>query len=270
MNRIALDLGFIQIYWYSIFIFLGVLIAAFIILRECKHQKINEDFITNLIFYGVISGLIGARLYYCLFNFDYYSKYPLEILEVWNGGLAIHGGILVGLLVVYLYTKKYKAKILKVTDIIAPGLIIGQAVGRWGNFFNGEAFGRATTKEALEKLGIPNAVIDGMNINGIYYQPTFLYESIWNTFGFIALLMLRRYKYLKTGQLTGFYLMWYSFGRFFIEIFRSDSLMLGPLKVAQIMSIILFVTGLLLFIFCKKGSRFDGLYKEAEKEEIKF
>lgn len=270
MNRIALDLGFIQIYWYSIFIFLGVLVASIVILRECKRQKINEDFIVNLIFYGVIFGLLGARLYYCLFHFDYYKTHPLEILEIWNGGLAIHGGILLGLLIVYIYAKKYKAKFLKVTDILAPGLILGQAIGRWGNFFNQEAFGRETTRLALEKLKIPEFVINGMNINGIYYQPTFLYESIWNIFGFIALLMLRRYKYLKTGQLTGFYLMWYSFGRFFIEIFRSDSLMLGTLKIAQVMSIILFVIGLLMFVFCKKGSRFEGLYKDTMKEEIKF
>lgn len=270
MSRIALDLGFVQIYWYSIFIFLGVLVASMIIFRECKRQKINENFITNLIFYTVIFGLIGARLYFCLFHWDYYSKYSLEILEVWNGGLAIHGGILVGILVVFFYTKKYKAKFLKVTDIIAPGLILGQAIGRWGNFFNREAFGRETTRIALEKLKIPDFVIEGMHFNGTYYQPTFLYESIWNLFGFIALLMLRRYKYLKTGQLTGFYLMWYSFGRFFIEIFRSDSLMLGPLKMAQVMSIILFVIGLLLFLFCKKGSRFDGLYKQVEEKEIQF
>lgn len=270
MNKIALDLGFIQIYWYSIFIFLGVLAASGVILRECKKQKINEDFIVNLIFYGMIFGLIGARIYYCMFNFAYYKTHLLEILEVWNGGLAIHGGILLGLIFVYFYTRKYKAKFLKITDILAPGLIIGQAVGRWGNFFNQEAYGRATTRLALEKLQIPEFVIDGMNINGIYYQPTFLYESIWNIFGFLALLILRRYKYLKTGQLTGFYLMWYSLGRFFIEIFRSDSLMFGQFKMAQIMSIILFIVGLLMFIFCKKGSRFEGLYKEEIKEEIKF
>ncbi len=270
MSRIALDLGFIQIYWYSIFIFIGILFASWVIISECKKQKINEDFIINLIFYGVIFGLIGARAYFCLFHLDYYSKYPLEILEVWNGGLAIHGAILAGLLVVFLYTKKYKAKFLKITDIIAPGLLLGQAIGRWGNFFNQEAYGKEMTREALQKLGVPDFVVEGMHINGTYYQPTFLYESIWNVFGFIVLLMLRKYKYLKTGQLTGFYMMWYSFGRLFIEGLRSDSLMLGPLKMAQVMSVILFIIGLLLFIFCKKGSRFDGLYKQAEENEIKF
>ena len=134
MDRVALDLGFIQIYWYSIFIFLGVFFASMVILRETKRQHINQDFMINLIFYGVIFGLIGARLYYVLFNLDYYLKYPLEIFEVWNGGLAIHGGIIVGLLTVILYTKKYHAKTLKVLDILVVGLILGQAIGRWGNF----------------------------------------------------------------------------------------------------------------------------------------
>ena len=175
MNRVALDLGFIQIYWYSIFIFLGILFGVSVILRECKRQKINEDFIINLIFYAIIFGLIGARLYYVSFNLDYYLKYPLEILEVWNGGMAIHGGIIAGLIVAYFYTKKYHANLIKVLDIIVVGLILGQAIGRWGNFFNGEAYGAVTTLEHLKNIGVPNFVIDGMYIQGAYHQPTFLY-----------------------------------------------------------------------------------------------
>lgn len=270
MGRVALDLGFIQIYWYSIFIFLGVFFGSFIILREAKRQKINEDFIVNLIFYGVIFGLIGARLYYVIFNLDYYLKYPIEILEVWNGGLAIHGGILFGLLTILIYTKKYHAKTLKVLDILVVGLILGQAIGRWGNFFNGEAYGAVVTLEYLQKLGLPQFLIDGMYINGAYHHPAFLYESIWNIFGFFALLMVRRYKYLKTGQLTGVYLMWYSVGRFFIEGMRTDSLMLGSFRVAQLVSAVLLIVGILMLIFCKKGTRFDNLYKEKEKKEILF
>jgi len=270
MSRIALDLGFIQIYWYSIFIFLGVLFASAVILRECKKQKIDEDFMINLIFYTVIFGLVGARLYYCAFNLDYYLKYPLEILEIWNGGLAIHGGIFSGLLFMVFYTFKYKVRLTKITDIAVMGLILGQAVGRWGNFFNQEAFGQEVTRATLENLGMPEFIIRGMNINGTYYQPTFLYESIWNIFGFLALMIVKRYKYLKTGQLTGFYMMWYSVGRFFIEELRSDSLMLGPLRIAQVVSILMFAIGLLLFLFAKKGSKFENLYKEEMKEEIKF
>ena len=271
MNRgIALDLGFIQIYWYSLFIMLAVLVGCGVIYREIRRQKINEDFFINLLFYGIIFGLIGARLYYVAFNWDYYVKYPIEILEIWNGGLAIHGGILAGFLWILYYTHKYKAKTMKTLDIIAPGLLIGQAIGRWGNFFNHEAFGAVTTKEALQGMGIPDAIVEGMNIDGFYRQPTFLYESIWNLVGFIAILMLRKYKYLKTGQLTGFYLMWYSLGRFFIEGMRTDSLMLGPLRVAQVVSVILFVVGILIFIFSKKGTRFDNLYKESDEDAIRF
>lgn len=270
MNRVALDLGFIQIYWYSIFIFLGVLLASIVILRESKKQKINQEFIINLIFYGVIFGLIGARLYYVLFNLDYYKVYPMEIFEVWNGGLAIHGGILFGLLTVIIYTKKYHAKTLKVFDIIVVGLILGQAIGRWGNFFNGEAYGAVTSLENLQKLGIPQFIINGMYINGSYHQPAFLYESIWNFSGFIALLMIRQHKYLKTGQLTGVYLLWYSLGRIFIEGMRTDSLMLGSFRVAQLVSLLGIIIGIIMILFCKKGSRFDNLYKEKEKKEILF
>lgn len=270
MDRIALDLGFIQIYWYSIFIFLGVFFASIIILREAKRQKINEDFIVNLIFYGVIFGLIGARLYYVAFNLDYYLKYPLEILEIWNGGLAIHGGIIFGLLTVFIYTKKYHTKTLKVLDILVVGLILGQAIGRWGNFFNGEAYGSVVTLDYLQKLGLPDFLINGMYINGAYHHPAFLYESIWNLFGFFALLIVRRYKYLKTGQLTGVYLIWYSVGRIFIEAMRTDSLMLGTFRIAQIISILGIIIGILMLIFCKKGSRFDNLYKQQEQKEIMF
>lgn len=270
MDRVALDLGFIQIYWYSIFIFLGVFFASLVILRECKKQNINQNFIINLIFYGVIFGLIGARLYYVAFNLDYYLKYPIEILEVWNGGLAIHGGILFGLITVLIYCKKYHAKTLKVLDILVVGLILGQAIGRWGNFFNGEAYGGITTLEHLQKLGLPEFIINSMYINGAYHQPTFIYESIWTFFGFLVLLIVRKYKYLKTGQLTGVYLIWYSLGRVIIEGMRTDSLMLGNFRVAQLVSIILIIIGIMMLIFCKKGTRFDNLYKDEEKKDIVF
>ena len=270
MDRIALDLGYIQIYWYSIFIFLAVFGASFIILRETKRQKINQDFIVNLIFYTVIFGLIGARLYYVAFNLDYYLKYPLEIFEVWNGGLAIHGGIIFGLITVLIYCKKYGATTLKVLDIAVVGLILGQAIGRWGNFFNGEAYGGVVTLEYLQNLGLPDFLINGMYINGAYHHPAFLYESIWNLFGFFALLMVRRYKYLKNGQLTGTYLIWYSVGRFFIEWMRTDSLMLGNIRVAQLMSFAGIIIGIIMIIFCKQGTRFDNLYKDKEKKEILF
>lgn len=268
MNNVALDLGFIKIYWYSIMIMIGALVAIFLAKKESKRRNINEAFMINLIFYAFIFGLIGARLYYVLFNLDYFSNNVLEIFKIWNGGLAIHGGIILGTLTIIIYCKKYKVSILKVLDICAVGIIIAQAIGRWGNFFNQEAYGMQTTITSLQNLHIPNFIIQGMNINGTYYQPTFLYESIWNVIGFILLITIRGIcKNLKTGQLTGIYLMWYSAGRFVIEHFRSDSLMFNNFKVAQIVSIILFVIGILLiFVISKK----QKLYREDSKDEIRF
>ena len=133
-------------------------------------------------------------------------------------------------------------------DIIVVGLIIAQAIGRWGNFFNSEAYGPVTTAAHLKSLGIPSFVIQGMYILGEYRQPTFFYESVWCLFGFLAMLLIRRFKYLKLGQLTGFYLLWYGIIRFFIEGMRTDSLMLGTYKIAQIVSIVFIVSGLIIII----------------------
>lgn len=269
MERVALDLGIIQIYWYSIFIFLGVLAACITIYLEAKKRKIEEEFIVNLAFNVIIFGIIGARLYYVLFNLDYYMSNPVEILEIWNGGLAIHGGLLTGALFTIYYCKKHKVESLKIFDIIVVGLILGQAIGRWGNFFNQEAYGAITTVAKLKSLGIPEFVINGMYILGEYRQPTFFYESIWNFFGFIALLIIRRYPYLKTGQLSGIYLIWYSIIRFITEGMRTDSLMLGPFKIAQIVSIILFVIGIILFVYyryIKKVGPFNKLYNKNEEK----
>lgn len=260
MDKIAIDLGFITIYWYSIMVMLGAIIAFYLIKKESIKKEINQDFITNLIFYTFIFGIIGARIYYVIFNFDYFSNNVSEIFQIWNGGLAIHGGIIVGFITCAIYCKKYKVNILKIIDLVAPALIIAQSIGRWGNFFNKEAYGQATTLLHLKKLHLPQFIIDGMYINGNYYQPTFLYESIWNLLGFILLISIRKfYKKLKIGQLAGIYLMWYSTGRFMIERFRSDSLMLGDFKIAQIISIIMFIIGfVLVFILSKK----QHLYKE--------
>ena len=271
MSRVALDLGFIQIYWYSIMVLAGLLAGLAIIYYEIKKQKINIDFFTNLAFYAIIIGIISARLYYVLFNWSYYSNNILEIFEIWNGGLAIHGGIIGGGIFALFYCCKYKVNCYRILDICVVGLILAQAIGRWGNFFNQEAYGMLTTKEALVSLNIPNFVINGMYIDGGYYHPTFLYESIWNLMGFIILIGVRCiFKYLKTGQLTGIYLIWYSVGRIFIEAMRTDSLMLGNIKVAWVVSIIFIISGIILIIFRGKGSRFDNLYRGGEKNEIKF
>lgn len=264
MDRVAIDLGPIQIYWYSIFVFLGLLLASIIIFREAKKRKINEDFMVNLICDSIIIGLIGARLYYVLFNLSYYLSNPIEILAIWNGGLAIHGGVFAALIFIILYCKKHKINILQILDIVVVGLIIGQAIGRWGNFFNSEAYGLVTTAEKLTAQGIPKFIIDGMYILGEYRQPTFFYESVWCLVGFLALLIVRKCKYLKRGQLTGFYLIWYGIARFLIEALRTDSLMLGSLKMAQIVSVLFIVIGIILFLYnvVKSTKEDQKLYRE--------
>lgn len=266
MNRIAIDFGFIQIYWYSLLILLAILSSSIIIYFEIKKRKIDQDFFINLLFNAVIFGFIGARAYYVVFNLDYYLKYPIEILEIWNGGLAIHGGLLFGGIFTLIYCKKYKQNALKILDIIVVGLILGQAIGRWGNFFNQEAYGAVTTIAKLKSAGIPDFIINGMNILGEYHQPTFFYESIWNFFGFIALLLIRKYPRLKIGQLTGFYLIWYSSARIIIEGMRMDSLMLGNFRIAQIVSIGCILIGLyLFFIHSRRGLRFENLYAKDDE-----
>lgn len=270
MEKIAFSFGFIKVYWYSIFIFIAILAAYFIISKEAKKKGIDKEFITNLTFYVVVFGIIGARIYYCLFNLDYYLSNPLEILKIWNGGLAIHGGILFGGIFTIIYIKKHHLELLKTLDIIVVGVILAQAIGRWGNFFNSEAYGGITTLKALQNMHLPIFIINGMYISGKYRQPTFLYESLWDLIGFIILLIFRRREYTKVGQITGLYFMWYSVGRFIIESMRTDSLMFGSFKIAQIVSILLFVLGILLFIYykiIKKESRFEHLYKDDKKEE---
>lgn len=249
MDRVALELGPIQIYWYSIFIFLGLLTASILIFKEARKRNIDEDFLINLIFNTIIIGLIGARIYYVLFNIPYYASNPIEILTVWNGGLAIHGGIFAALAFILIYCKKKNINSLQLLDIIVVGLIIAQAIGRWGNFFNSEAYGQVTTYAELKAQQIPTFIINGMYILGEYRQPTFFYESTWCFAGFLAMLIIRKYKYLKRGQLTGFYLFWYGLGRLLIESLRTDSLMLGPIKIAQVVSIVFIITGIVLFFY---------------------
>jgi phosphatidylglycerol:prolipoprotein diacylglycerol transferase len=269
MNKIAIDLGFIQIYWYSIFILLGMLVGMILVFKEAQRKGIKRDTMEDLVFWTVIFAVIGARLYYVIFNLDYYGVHQAEIFEIWNGGLAIHGGIIFGLAYLASFAYRKKIRILRLTDICAPGLIAGQIIGRWGNFFNAEAFGPECTREFLEGLHLPNFIIDGMRIDGVYHQPTFLYESLWNILGLIILLVLRRVRFIKEGQITGIYLLWYSIGRFFIEGLRQDSLMIGGVKVARIISIVLAITGLVLIWFRIRSGKFEHRYNDEETIKVK-
>ena len=269
MNGVLLDLGFIQIYWYSICIVLGMIVGMCLVYREASKRGISENEMTDIIFYTILFAIIGARLYYVIFDWSKYSNNLLEIFEIWHGGLAIHGAIIFGGLFLILHTKRRKLDTLKILDICAIGLIIGQAIGRWGNFFNQEVYGTAVTADFLRSLFLPNFIVEGMNVGGVYHHPLFLYESLWCVLGFLVLLIYKRRKYTKTGQLFGIYCMWYSIGRFFLEGMRVEeyNLMLGSFKVAQIVSILMFVTGLFFFVRRFRTSRFEHLYNDNRLKE---
>lgn len=270
MNPIAFTLFGFEFRWYSIFILIGMLIGIFLFIKEGKRFNIPKDFTFNLAFWGIIFGIISARLYYCIFNFDLYKDNLLDIFKIWEGGLAIHGGIIGGFITIVIYTKRYSVKTDKITDMAVVPLLLAQAIGRWGNFFNSEAHGYATTYYHLKELHIPQKIIDGMKIGNVYYHPTFFYESIYCLIGFIIFIFIRRYRYLKRGQLTCLYMMYYSIGRFFIESLRTDSLMFGGFRVAQIVSVGLFVIGLMIFMVLSRKGRFEDLYSEDQNRPINF
>lgn len=257
MQQVLIEIGGIKIYWYSVMILIGVLLGSYLVLKESKKFNISKEKISDMLFYTIIFGIIGARLYYVLFNLDYYINYPIDIIKVWEGGLAIHGGIIAGAIYLIYYTKKNNLNTLIVTDICVPGLLIGQAIGRWGNFFNKEAHGPVTSIEYLKKLQIPNFIIEGMKIDGEYYIPTFFYESLWCIIGLVIILLIRRLKKIKIGTLTGFYMIWYGIGRYMIESLRTDSLMISALKQAQIISILMILIGLIIIVISQKQERYN-------------
>ena len=255
MDRIAIDLGFVQIYWYSITMLCGVVFGGLLTFFELKRLKMNTAYFLDMIFYVIIFGFLGARLYYVLFNLNYYLSNPGEILAIWNGGLAIHGAIIAGVLTIILYSlkhKKTKNEIVKYLDVCSLGIILGQIIGRGGT----------TTVAFLESLHIPDFIIQGMTINNVVYHPTFLYESSLNLIGLIILLIVSRFKKLKNGMLVSIYLIWYSVVRFFIESMRTDSLMLSNLKMAQVISIVLLIIGIIGLIISNK---FGNNYNREEK-----
>ncbi len=245
MNSIILDLGFIAIKWYSVLILLGIIVSYFYIVNRAKKLGINKDHIIDIFFWVVIIGIFGARIYYVVFNIEYYSNNLIEIFMIWNGGLAIHGGFIFGIITCIYMCKKKNINMYDLFDIFSPALIFSQAIGRWGNFFNQEAYGSITTRVFLEKIHIPDFIINNMYINGIYYHPTFLYESILCFIGLIIMLIFSKTNY-KRGTIFGIYLIWYGLIRIFIEYLRVDSLMIFNIKIAYIVSAIMIIVGILI------------------------
>jgi phosphatidylglycerol---prolipoprotein diacylglyceryl transferase len=271
MDPIAIALGPFQVHWYGVIIGLAIILALYIAVKETEKRGLDKDLFMDLMLWAIPIAILSARLYYVLFEWGYYSQNPGEIIAIWNGGLAIHGALIGGVITAIVFTKKRQVSFWQLVDIAAPSIILGQAIGRWGNFINQEAHGGEVTRAFLENLQLPEWIINQMYINGAYYHPTFLYESIWNLVGFILLMLLRKVN-LRRGEMFLTYVIWYSVGRFFIEGMRTDSLMLTEsLRMAQTISAVLIIAAVVVLLYrrAKGYSNIRYLDKEVSKKGSK-
>jgi phosphatidylglycerol:prolipoprotein diacylglycerol transferase len=254
MNPTAFQIGSFEVRWYGVLIAFGVIVAMLLASYNCKKKDVDFDIILDGFFVAFPTAIIGARMYYVAFEFENYKDNLIDVFKIRQGGLAIHGGLIGAFLAVFIFAKIKKISILKYIDIAAPSIILAQAIGRWGNFMNGEAHGGEVTYEFISKF--PSFIQKGMNIGGVYYHPTFLYESIWNLIVCVILLVIL---YKKRGNNDGIviasYMILYSLGRVFIEGLRTDSLMLGNIRVAQLISIAGIVAGIAFIVYVKRKNK---------------
>ncbi|MBQ7910038.1 MAG: prolipoprotein diacylglyceryl transferase [Clostridia bacterium] len=250
VDRVAFELFGKPIYWYGVIIMLGI-VAAFIhaIIRS-KREGFTTDDVLDMGIFTVLFGVLGARLYYVVTTLDTHEyKNFIDVIAVWEGGLAIYGGIIAGCTALVLTAVYKKINPLKVMDAVGPGVMLAQAIGRWGNFMNGEAFGYEVTEGSLLypfRMGlISDYTHTGSTMH--YYHPTFLYESLWNIVGFVFICLIYRKKKFN-GQMALTYFAWYGFGRFFIEGLRTDSLYVGPFRISQVVGLVCFVAGITLMV----------------------
>lgn len=253
MDRILITIGPFTIYWYSFLILVAVLIGCNIAIKYSQRLNMPSTIVSDMILGLILSAIIGARIYYVLFNLEAYQNL-IDIFKIWEGGLAIYGAIIAGTIYIFNYCKKRQISFIKMLDVCSLSLLLGQAIGRWGNFFNSEAYGGITTYEQLQSQHIPAFIINGMYIEGAYRVPTFLYESIWCLIGVIILHFIRKRNSNKTGKQISFYLIWYGIGRLFIEQMRTDSLYIGTFRVSQIVSVIIIIIGLIVSLIIYKNN----------------
>ena len=244
---ILFEIGPIAIRWYGFLIASAVLIGVTLSQYLAKRRHVNPDLLGDLTIWMVLAAIPCARIYYVLFQWQEYAQRPGDIVAIWKGGIAIHGAILGGTLAAIAFARLNKTSVWQLVDLVVPSLALGQAIGRWGNFFNSEAFGRPTNLPW--KVFIPPSNRPPQYLNYEYFHPTFLYESLWNLLVFGLLLSLffwglRHRERLKVGTLALVYFVAYSSGRLWIEGLRTDSLMLGPLRIAQVVSLTAIALGL--------------------------
>ncbi|GGE04408.1 prolipoprotein diacylglyceryl transferase [Marinithermofilum abyssi] len=291
IDPVALSLGPVQIHWYGVIMGTAALLGLWVAILEGKKHGLDSELFLDMMIWVIPAAIVGARLYYVGFEWDYYARHPEDIIAVWKGGLAIHGGLIGALIAGAVFVRKRGVPFLQIADIVAPSIILGQAIGRWGNFINQEAHGGEVTREFLEGLHLPGWLIDQMNIQGVYYHPTFLYESLWNLAGVAILLLLRKWN-PRRGEIFFSYLIWYSMGRFFIEGLRTDSLtfdgpgwlasllntlwspmrilfepgmmMDGNIRIAQLMSFLLVIFGIAMIVIRRVRGQAKEPYLETK------
>lgn len=248
INPVAFSIGNKDIYWYGIIITLGIVLALFLAWKNRDKQKIKWDDVTDFVLFAIPIGIICARLYYVVFKWEYYSQNLAEIFQVWNGGLAIYGGVIGGILTAIIFCKVKKINFLELCDYCAPYLALCQSIGRWGNFVNREAYGQITN--SFLKMGI----FDSSTNEYIFVQPTFLYESICTFIIFLILMKINKNKKFS-GQSFYLYMILYGIARAFIEGLRSDSLYIGDIRVSQLLSLLFSTIFAIIYIFNIKKSK---------------
>ncbi|MBQ1349369.1 MAG: prolipoprotein diacylglyceryl transferase [Ruminococcus sp.] len=262
INRVAFSIGSFQVYWYGLIIATGLILALVYAHFSAKRYNVDGSKLMNCVFAGIITGIIGARLYFCIFKWDYYGSHPLEIFAIHEGGLAIYGGIIGALLGGLGVAKIQKMKFMPILDITMVGFLIGQGLGRWGNFFNQEAYGTPTD--------LPWGMMSEGTL-GETVHPCFLYESLWCLLGVAVLHFYGKYRQRYAGQIFYLYLVWYGFERMIVEGLRTDSLYLPfqlfgmDIRVSQVLSFAIFVTGIVLLIINRKKE--DPFYADYRRQK---
>lgn len=267
LNPTFLDLGPLEIQWYGLIIGLGTMLALFLAIKESERRGMHKDTFMDLVLFAIPIAIICARIYYVIFKWDYYSQNPAKIIAIWEGGIAIHGALIGSVVTAIVFARVKGLSFWKIADIAAPSIILGQAIGRWGNFMNQEAHGGPIAEDQVQTFYniLPDFIMDQMYIeyDGVfnYYHPTFLYESLWSIVGFIILLLLRKAN-LRRGEMFLTYVIWYSIGRAFVELLRTDSLMLGSFRVAVLLSIFLIVGALVILVYRRMKGHSKERYLE--------
>ncbi|AIF44134.1 prolipoprotein diacylglyceryl transferase [Virgibacillus sp. SK37] len=252
LDRVFLEIGPLPIYWYGVIIATGAFLGLYLATKESDRLGMKKDLIVDFVVFAIPIAILFARIYYVVFEWENYADGPwTDIFAIWEGGIAIHGAVIGGVLTAIVFARIKKISFWQLADIIAPSLILGQAIGRWGNFMNQEAHGGAISEETYNSFHqyLPDFIMNQMCIEGVMYHPTFLYESVWNLIVFAFLLVLRRFNPLR-GDVFLSYVIAYSVGRFFIEGMRTDSLYaVGDLRQAQLISVIGIVTAIIILLY---------------------